>query len=377
MKNRIALLLFIGLALGQEYNPETGDDNVQIRLKNGQKAQGEFIGTYMNHVHILMGEKIIYYACDDIISITSTSGGFGYGSEFDYDCSKNTVSADILFPPELDPMTGEWMQMLPDVFNPDISKPGVQKNVSAGVVQNPAVKVTIEDGSGSTGSVEEFVVIDGVKYERIAPEKEAGELIKNQNDTDAGEIWNKKISPSLYLEKLSKEKEQRSRFGSYALGYLSLGAGILFLQSSEGHEDQFGGDPTRGFLRVFGSSLILGGLFVASRPFRKSPISDAGKQFEKVRILQDNNERERLAYESLVSLATTSRIKKNKKDNKKRRTRFRNSSPKADLVSILLIGLVAAAIEENKKNNPEQNIQIQLTIEEKALDNFLNQIPIL
>ena len=377
MKNRIALLLFIGLALGQEYNPETGDDNVQIRLKNGQKAQGEFIGTYMNHVHILMGEKIIYYACDDIISITSTSGGFGYGSEFDYDCSKNTVSADILFPPELDPMTGEWMQMLPDVFNPDISKPGVQKNVSAGVVQNPAVKVTIEDGSGSTGSVEEFVVIDGVKYERIAPEKEAGELIKNQNDTDEREIWNKKISPSLYLEKLSKEKEQRSRFGSYALGYLSLGAGILFLQSSEGPEDQFGGDPTRGFLRVFGSSLILGGLFVASRPFRKSPISDAGKQFEKVRILQDNNERERLAYESLVSLATTSRIKKNKKDNKKRRTRFRNSSPKADLVSILLIGLVAAAIEENKKNNPEQNIQIQLTIEEKALDNFLNQIPIL
>ena len=324
-----------------------------------------------------MGEKIIYYACDDIISITSTSGGFGYGSEFDYDCSKNTVSADILFPPELDPMTGEWMQMLPDVFNPDISKPGVQKNVSAGVVQNPAVKVTIEDGSGSTGSVEEFVVIDGVKYERIAPEKEAGELIKNQNDTDAGEIWNKRIPASLYLEKLSKEKEQRSRFGSYALGYLSLGAGILFLQSSEGHEDQFVADPTRKLGRVFGSSLILGGLFVASRPFRNSPISDAGKQFEKVRILQDNNERERLAYESLVSLATTSRIKKNKKDNKKRRYGPRYSNSKADLVSILLIGLVAAAIEENKKNNPEQNIQIQLTIEEKALDNFLNQIPIL
>ena len=126
-----------------------GDANVQIRLQNGQKSKGEFVGTYMNHVHILVEEKIIYYACDDIISITSTSGGFGYGSEFDYDCSKNTVSADILFPPELDPMTGEWMQMLPDVFNPDISKLGVQKNVSAGVVQNPAVKVTIEDGSGS------------------------------------------------------------------------------------------------------------------------------------------------------------------------------------------------------------------------------------
>ncbi len=32
-----------------------GDNNVQVRLENGQKTQGEFIGTYMNHVHILLG----------------------------------------------------------------------------------------------------------------------------------------------------------------------------------------------------------------------------------------------------------------------------------------------------------------------------------
>ena len=101
------------------------------------------------------------------------------------------------------------------------------------------------------------------------------------------------------------------------------------------------------------------------------------EKFENIKNIQDKNEKEKLAYESLVSLATTSRIKKNKKDNKKRRYGPRYSNSKADLVSILLIGLVAAAIEENKKNNPEQNIQIQLTIEEKALDNFLNQIPIL
>jgi len=46
------------------------------------------------------------------------------------------------------------------------------------------------------------------------------------------------------------------------------------------------------------------------------------------------------------------------------------------LTLLLFIGLVAAAIEENKKNKPEQNIQIQMTIEEKTLDNYLNQIPI-
>jgi hypothetical protein len=203
---------------------------------------------------------------------------------------------------------------------------------------------------------------------------ETGELIKNQHDSDAGEIWNKRIPASLYLEKLSKEKEQRSRFGSYALGYLSLGAGILFLQTTTDVDGNPHPNPEIGY--GMGTILIAGGLFVASRPFRNSTMTDAGKQFEKVRILQDNNERERLAYESLVSLATTSRIKKNKKDNKKRRYRPRYSSPKEDLVYILLTALVSTAIEENKKNKPEQNIQIQLTIEEKALDNFLNQIPI-
>ena len=100
-----------------------GDANVQIRLQNGQIVQGEFVGTYMNHVHILVEEKIIYYACDDITSITYADGGFSYGKGYDYDCSINTVTADILFPPELDPMTGEMTQMLPDVFNPDIPKP--------------------------------------------------------------------------------------------------------------------------------------------------------------------------------------------------------------------------------------------------------------
>jgi hypothetical protein len=125
-----------------------GDDNVQVRHGDQQVAQGEFIGTYMNHVHILMGNKIYYYACDDIISITYSGSGWNYGKGYDYDCSRNTVTADILFPPELDPMTGEMAQMLPDVFNPDTPKP----------------------------AVEDFVVIDGVKYARVAPEKETAQI---------------------------------------------------------------------------------------------------------------------------------------------------------------------------------------------------------
>ena len=117
-----------------------GDANVQIRLQNGQKSKGEFIGTYMNHVHILVEEKIIYYACDDIISITYTSEGLSTGKGFNYDCSRNTVTADILFPPQLDPMTGEMKQMLPDVFNPDIPKPAA-KVEAGGVSTEPHPKV--------------------------------------------------------------------------------------------------------------------------------------------------------------------------------------------------------------------------------------------
>ena len=139
-----------------------GDANVQIRLQNGQKVQGEFVGTYMNHVHILVEEKIIYYACDDITSIT-----YSAILRFDYDCSINTVTADILFPPELDPMTGEMTQMLPDVFNPDIPK--------------HAAKVEV----GVLSTEQDFVVIDGVKYARVSPEKEVSELIKDQNYPDS------------------------------------------------------------------------------------------------------------------------------------------------------------------------------------------------
>ncbi len=150
-----------------------GDNNVQVRLDSGQKAQGEFIGTYMNHVHILVGEKIIYYACDDIISITSASEGFSYGKGYDYDCSINTVTADILFPPELDPMTGEMAQMLPDVFNPDIPKPAVEK--ATPVVQKPAAKIE----AGGVSAAGNFVIIDGVKYARVAPEKETAQAESN------------------------------------------------------------------------------------------------------------------------------------------------------------------------------------------------------
>ena len=161
MIKSIALLLMVTFSF------LFGDNNVLVRHGDQQVAQGEFIGTYMNHFHVLVGEKIIYYACDDIISITNANEGLSSGRGFNYDCSKNTVTADILFPPEFDPMTGEMTQILPDVFNPDIPKPAVEK--ATPIVQKPDTKVV---AVGPVDAPEDFVIIDGVKYARVAPEKE-------------------------------------------------------------------------------------------------------------------------------------------------------------------------------------------------------------
>ena len=260
-----------------------GDANVQIRLQNGQIVQGEFVGTYMNHVHILVEEKIIYYACDDITSIT-----YSAILRFDYDCSINTVTADILFPPQLDPMTGEITQMLPEVSNP-----------------------------------------------------ETRELIKDQIDTDEIDIWNKKIPPSVYLEKLSKDSERPYRFMSCGMMFFLFGAGsgIHF-----GRVDSVETELVGQFFSVVGTLCYAAGLYYTSRILSKR---DAGKQFENIKNIQDKNEKEKLAYESLVALAQKSR-------------------------STRQIGTVAGFPVTIIKNKHRP----QMTIEEKALDDYLNQIPI-
>ena len=183
-----------------------GDANVQIRLQNGQIVQGEFVGTYMNHVHILVEEKIIYYACDDITSIT-----YSAILRFDYDCSINTVTADILFPPELDPMTGEMTQMLPDVFNPDIPKPAAK----------------VEAGGVST---EQTVVLDNPKDLLYLKKKKdpaaAGMLSFFLNVSGSGhlyagggniQVWHRSIPYSLAIFYfISQAEQERDEFDEFA-----------------------------------------------------------------------------------------------------------------------------------------------------------------
>ena len=182
-----------------------GDGTVQISLTNGQEVQGEFIGTYMDHVHILTGEKLYYYACDDIRSIVSPE------EEFSYDCSENTVNADILFPPVLDPMTGEWAQKLPDVFNPNIAHP---------------VVTTETDGIGNE---KDHIVINGVKYMRAASDKE----------TDQGSIpittTEEVIFQATQMAQQMEKKSHHQVLGAGACLFSSIGipVSILYVESAK------------------------------------------------------------------------------------------------------------------------------------------------
>jgi len=220
-----------------------GDGTVQISLANGQEVQGEFIGTYMDHVHVLTGEKLYYYACDDILSIISPE------ETFDYDCSENTVTADILFPPELDPMTGEWAQKLPDVFNPDIVQP-IETTEADGVDTDPPTVDLGEvdprfDEEVSTFeekdvTEEDFIMINGVKYVRAAPDKETDQdnlprttkkkkTLKN-NDDNYSLLYPREIRAMAIQDAErhhDKLKWELAGIGSIGTGFLGAGIGTI------------------------------------------------------------------------------------------------------------------------------------------------------
>ena len=128
------LLLTVSFGKGQEL--------VQVKLKTGNTVTGDFVGTYMEYLHLLIGENINYFKCDDIQSVTKN-----HIYSFDYDCSKNTVTADILFPPQLNPMTGEWETITPDVFDPEkVLKKQLKKTKSTfQEVVSPKIKAAISN----------------------------------------------------------------------------------------------------------------------------------------------------------------------------------------------------------------------------------------
>ena len=110
-------------------------DMVKVKLKSGHIGQGEWIGTYSGHVHLLIENNVYYYACNEILSVMVDDQS-DIQEAFVFDCSKNSVSSDILFPPEIDPMTGEWTQNIPDIFNPNVPKQITEVKTQAVEIDN-------------------------------------------------------------------------------------------------------------------------------------------------------------------------------------------------------------------------------------------------
>ena len=44
-------------------------DMVKVTLRSGHTGQGEWIGTYSGHIHLLIEDKVYHYDCNEILSV--------------------------------------------------------------------------------------------------------------------------------------------------------------------------------------------------------------------------------------------------------------------------------------------------------------------
>ena len=162
-------------------------DMVKVKLKSGHIGRGEWIGTYSGHVHLLIEDNVYYYACNEILSVM-VDDKENIEEAFVFDCSENSVSSDILFPPEIDPMTGEWTQNIPDIFNPNVPKQITEVKTQAVEIDNSVNSREItetpakieestfwidnEEKTPNSPAIakkekvteQDFIIINGVKY---------------------------------------------------------------------------------------------------------------------------------------------------------------------------------------------------------------------
>ena len=175
-------------------------DMVKITLRSGHIGLGEWIGTYSGHIHLLIEDNVYHYDCNEILSVV-VDDKKNIKEAFVFDCRENSVSSDILFPPAIDPMTGEWTQNIPDIFNPDVQNQITEEKTGVVEIDNSlnSPKITekpakIEEttfwinneekpsDSQETAKKEDiteddFIMINGVKYVMASSDKST-----DQND---------------------------------------------------------------------------------------------------------------------------------------------------------------------------------------------------
>ena len=225
VEKKISLLLLVLSFINAQ-------DIIKITLDGGRVVKGEFIGTYMGYVHLLSGDNLRHFNCDDIQTATK----FGYINIFEYDCSKNTVTEDILFPPQLNPMTGEWEVLVPDFLKPDKVKEstknkeelnsdsiGKQKTFKRAIAKKALLNQNLIQNDSDTKAVD--------KSSFSPAEKDVNNLTEKLTQQELRKIIKKEVRKELKrvlpyeIEKHKKVKQNRL-FQNILLG---CGAWFIFM----------------------------------------------------------------------------------------------------------------------------------------------------
>ena len=180
------------------------------------------------------------------------------------------------------------------------------------------------------------------------------------------QILSYETPPSAYFEKLAEISEKKAPRGADLLGLVSITLGLAMLLAQSPEMSAEGGSST---------GYLTGGLFIAlgiSRMAKKSssaePISDEMKMFKEIENELDRERREVMSYNSLLFFAS------NSKNSKKHQSNSNNSNPgNTSLKDMIAFLLLKSVIEESVDSAGAFNSG---TLHQRALDGFLNQIPI-
>ena len=170
------------------------------------------------------------------------------------------------------------------------------------------------------------------------------------------EIWNKVIPPSYYLEDLAKKQSKQQKIINNIAKAGTLGIIALIAKNKDF------------YARLGGGLLVVGGIITVISTSKKT---QATKEFEKIKKIKNYNEKEKLAYNALVSMAEESRRLKNKRkilNNKKEddKQEYDGNNREEKIMKYFFSKLVDNKMKENIP-------QYGMTPQEKTLDNFLKQ----
>ena len=176
------------------------------------------------------------------------------------------------------------------------------------------------------------------------------------------DIWNKEIPPSHYLEVLSNQENIANKTAIKISEIIAL-VGFVSMLDYNGKYDL-----GKNYNQLFRPLLLLvgiGGITYFKKIINKN-LGMASKAVLEINNIQDLIDKEKLAFMLLVDLAGQSSIDRNGNKKKKKEGFYKYGRAGSGIIkqfSRLLNNSL-------KSNNPQHG----MTIYEKALDNYLNQV---